>query len=207
MKIRYILYIIGMFLLGCSRNLKKENFETDKISFKSSFYMGNSIVSNKKLIHVIDKKCIYSEPYVKQSEEWNRECPVSKISGYYYDKIKKLEQAEGRFGKFDLVIKRFEQKEKYFDGFTNTETEINTLKLCLYTFKNQEKIDSMDIYISKNGIWGEVDQLYYLNGDKIWILELDADVETGISANSWKAYDISENTGKFELRDSFINDK
>lgn len=206
MKIKNIIFCISTFLLlGCSQNFKnnKDIISYDKINFKNQFYTGDYIISNKLFIETIDKNCFYSEPYVKQSQKWKTNCPISKIIDNYYKKIKNVENINGKFGGFNLDIKKFEQKEKYFDDFTNSNSEINTLKLYLYTFKNNKKVDSINIYMHKNSIWGDTDNIYYFNKDNIFILELDTDVETGISVSNLNIFSINKNTGNFKLKESF----
>lgn len=180
------------------KNKEAQNSTNDKIVFEK-LYMGDSKASQVNLAGIIDKKCAYYEAYVKQPKKWYQECPVCEMGGNYYNKLKGLKQTEGKFGKFTLLVKRYEHTEKYFDDFAGSEQEISTDKLVLYTLKDKRKVDSLDIYIEKYSIWGTLDKLYYISGNTIWLLTLDTDVETGISIDEWKRYKIDSETGKIKL--------
>jgi hypothetical protein len=201
--------IIWIFLfLGCSQNSLKndvkinktkkiERQNNSKITFES-LYMGNPAISNKEMIDNINKNCTYIEPYVEQSEKWKQKCPAFKINEVYFSELKRIKQTKGEFREFTLLVKKHEQTEKYFDHFVGSEQEINTLELALFTLKDKKKIDSLNIYVHKNSIWGNADKIYYLNENNIWTLELDTDVEDGISADNWHLFSINPITGKFE---------
>jgi hypothetical protein len=204
-----IFIIIWIFLfLGCSQNSLKNNVKINKtrrierqnnskITFEN-LYMGTPAISKKEMIDSINENCRYIEPYVEQSREWQQKCPASKIGKVYFNELKKIRQTKGKLHEFTLLVKKYEQTEKYLDNFVGTEQEIRILKLMLFTLKDEKKIDSLNIYIHKNSIWGDVDKLYYLNENNIWTLDLDTDIETGILADNWHLFSINLTTGRFE---------
>lgn len=158
---------------------------TQKLNF-----LGNSILSDKKIVHNINKECdfpadgTYGVNYYK--------CDLTGLE-VYFGRIKESMNQE----KTDIY-----QRDNFKFFFTNKQIKEFNNEMYLNIEKNNKLIDQLTIY--KQEIfesYADV-QYYYIdnNVNNIWLLNYTGDTDTHY-VEKWRHYKV-DNTGHFKLSES-----
>ena len=187
------------YLLIFSKQLKKNNESpityrgfNYKVPNREFSWFGHPMLTNKKIIEDMNKKCDFPADGSYSDSYFANECDLNELEDYF------VEVSDTLFNK----KKEIYQKGEYRFNLTKKQHGEFDFEIILNIEKNNKLIDKLSIFKEKILESAAFSQYYYIdkNFKNVWLLNYAGDYDTQF-IEKWRHYKI-DNSGHFKLLES-----
>lgn len=186
-------------LIIFSKQLKKNNESpityrgfNYKIPNREFSWFGHPMLTNKKIVEDMNKKCDFPADGSYSDSYFANECDLNELEDYF------VEVSDTLFNK----KKEIYQKGEYRYNLTKKQHGEYDFEIFLNIEKNNKLIDKLSIFKEKILESAAFSQYYYIdkNFKNVWLLNYAGDYDTQF-IEKWRHYKI-DNSGHFKLLES-----